>query len=64
MLVRSNPQAARELLRLAEDDIERQWRVYESRAAMSGEGAAAPATTAQPQQEEGPDSAAKGEPEE
>jgi pyruvate-ferredoxin/flavodoxin oxidoreductase len=38
MLVRSHPKAARELLRLAQDDVERQWRVYESRAAMAGEG--------------------------
>jgi len=36
MLVRSNPQAARELLRVAQDDVERQWRVYSSRAAMAG----------------------------
>ena len=64
MLVRSDPRAARELLRLAEDDVERQWRVYESRAAMTGEGAVAPAATAQQKQEDGPGSVAKGEPEE
>jgi pyruvate-ferredoxin/flavodoxin oxidoreductase len=36
MLARSNPEAARKLLRLAQDDVERQWRVYSSRAAMPG----------------------------
>jgi pyruvate-ferredoxin/flavodoxin oxidoreductase len=36
MLARSNPQAARELLRMAQDDVERQWRVYSNRAAMPG----------------------------
>ena len=34
MLVRSNPLAARELLKMAQDDVERQWRVYSNRAAM------------------------------
>jgi pyruvate-ferredoxin/flavodoxin oxidoreductase len=38
MLARSNPEAARELLRLAQDDVERQWRVYSNRAAMPGRG--------------------------
>jgi pyruvate-ferredoxin/flavodoxin oxidoreductase len=36
MLARSNPKAARELLRAAQDDVERQWRVYSNRAAMPG----------------------------
>src|SRR6516165_8803970 len=36
MLVRSNPEAARELLRRAQDDVEREWRVYSGRAAMAG----------------------------
>jgi len=36
MLARSNPQAARDLLRKAQDDVERQWRVYANRAAMPG----------------------------
>jgi pyruvate-ferredoxin/flavodoxin oxidoreductase len=36
MLVRSNPQAARELFKIAQDDVERQWRVYANRAAMAG----------------------------
>ena len=36
MLVRSNPEAARELLQMAQDDVERQWRVYANRAAMAG----------------------------
>jgi pyruvate-ferredoxin/flavodoxin oxidoreductase len=36
MLARSDPKTARELLRLAQDDVQRQWRVYENRAAMPG----------------------------
>ena len=36
MLVRSDPEAARELLKIAQDDVERQWRVYANRAAMAG----------------------------
>jgi pyruvate-ferredoxin/flavodoxin oxidoreductase len=36
MLARSNPTAARDLLRAAQDDVERQWRVYSNRAAMPG----------------------------
>jgi pyruvate-ferredoxin/flavodoxin oxidoreductase len=36
MLVRSDPDAARELLKLAQDDVEREWRVYSNRAAMAG----------------------------
>jgi len=36
MLVRSDPDAARELLKLAQDDVEREWRVYANRAAMPG----------------------------
>ena len=36
MLVRSNPEAARDLLKAAQDDVERQWRVYSNRAAMAG----------------------------
>ena len=49
MLARSKPDVARELLRQAQDDVERQWWVYQYRAAMpgrelqpAGEGAAAP----------------------
>jgi pyruvate-ferredoxin/flavodoxin oxidoreductase len=38
MLVRSDPEAARELLKMAQDDVERQWRVYSNRAAMAGRG--------------------------
>jgi pyruvate-ferredoxin/flavodoxin oxidoreductase len=38
MLARSHPDHARRLLRLAQDDVERQWRVYEGRAGLSGEG--------------------------
>jgi pyruvate-ferredoxin/flavodoxin oxidoreductase len=36
MLVRSNPKLAAELLTEAQDDVERQWRVYSARAAMAG----------------------------
>jgi pyruvate-ferredoxin/flavodoxin oxidoreductase len=36
MLVRSNPEAAKDLLKAAQDDVERQWRVYTNRAAMAG----------------------------
>ena len=38
MLARSHPDAARELLRKAEEDIARQWRVYENRASLTGAG--------------------------
>jgi pyruvate-ferredoxin/flavodoxin oxidoreductase len=47
MLARSHPDHARELLRMAQDDVERQWRVYESRAAMAGEGLLAPDDSAE-----------------
>jgi pyruvate-ferredoxin/flavodoxin oxidoreductase len=36
MLARSKPEVARELLRQAQDDVERQWWVYQYRAAMPG----------------------------
>ena len=42
MLARSHPDHARELLRMAQDDVERQWRVYEGRAGLTGEGTLAP----------------------
>jgi len=38
MLTRSNPELAAKLLAEAQDDVERQWRVYSSRAAMPGRG--------------------------
>jgi pyruvate-ferredoxin/flavodoxin oxidoreductase len=38
MLARSNPEMATELLTEAQDDVERQWRVYSARAAMPGRG--------------------------
>jgi len=38
MLARGNPEAAAELLKGAQDDVERQWRVYSARAAMPGRG--------------------------
>jgi pyruvate-ferredoxin/flavodoxin oxidoreductase len=42
MLARSHPDHARQLLRMAQDDVERQWRVYEGRAGLTGEGTLAP----------------------
>ncbi|MDR3736900.1 MAG: pyruvate:ferredoxin (flavodoxin) oxidoreductase [Acidobacteriaceae bacterium] len=38
MLTRSNPELAAKLLVEAQDDVERQWRVYSARAAMPGRG--------------------------
>jgi pyruvate-ferredoxin/flavodoxin oxidoreductase len=38
MLARSNPGLAAQLLVEAQDDVERQWRVYSARAAMPGRG--------------------------
>ena len=38
MLARSNPELATELLKDAQDDVERQWRVYSARASMPGRG--------------------------
>jgi len=38
MLARSNPELASKLLLEAQDDVERQWRVYSARAAMPGRG--------------------------
>jgi pyruvate-ferredoxin/flavodoxin oxidoreductase len=38
MLARGNPDAAATLLVEAQDDVERQWRVYSARAAMPGRG--------------------------
>jgi len=38
MLARSNPELAAQLLLEAQDDVERQWRVYSARAAMPGRG--------------------------
>ena len=48
MLARSHPQHARELLRMAQDDVDRQWRVYEGRASMAGEGLPAPELSPEP----------------
>jgi len=45
MLKRSNPQAAKELLELAQQDVDQQWRVYSNRAAMPGSSVASPAVT-------------------
>ena len=38
MLARGNPTLAAELLKEAQDDVERQWRVYSARATMPGRG--------------------------
>src|SRR5208282_5259709 len=38
MLARSNPALAAKLLEEAQDDVEREWRVYSARAAMPGRG--------------------------
>ncbi len=38
MLARSNPEMAAHLLKEAQDDVERHWRVYSARAAMPGRG--------------------------
>jgi pyruvate-ferredoxin/flavodoxin oxidoreductase len=38
MLARSNPELAAKLLAEAQDDVEREWRVYSARAAMPGRG--------------------------
>jgi pyruvate-ferredoxin/flavodoxin oxidoreductase len=38
MLARSNPELAALLLKEAQDDVERQWRVYSARAGMPGRG--------------------------
>jgi len=62
MLVRSDPVAARELLKMAQDDVERQWRVYANRAAMAGR-ADSPhiAPVAPPESDEATAVAKKGE---
>jgi pyruvate-ferredoxin/flavodoxin oxidoreductase len=38
MLARGNPEMAAQLLKEAQDDVERQWRVYSARAGMPGRG--------------------------
>jgi pyruvate-ferredoxin/flavodoxin oxidoreductase len=38
MLLRSHPDVAKKLLKEAQDDVERAWRVYSGRAAMPGRG--------------------------
>jgi pyruvate-ferredoxin/flavodoxin oxidoreductase len=49
MLVRSNPEAARELLKMAQDDVERQWSVYSNRAAMVGRSESPSIASAEPE---------------
>jgi len=48
MLARSNPEVARELLHLAQDDVHRQWDVYSNRAAMPGNAEIPGSTPAEP----------------
>ena len=48
MLARSHPETARELLRLAQDDVHRQWGVYANRAAMPGDAEALGSVTPEP----------------
>jgi len=62
MLVRSNPEAARELLRRAQDDVEREWRVYSGRAAMAGRSESPHIAPVEP--EPAPEPVKKGEEEE
>ncbi|NVO16639.1 MAG: pyruvate:ferredoxin (flavodoxin) oxidoreductase [Rhodoplanes sp.] len=54
MLVRSNPKAARTLLKQAQDDVERQWRVYADRAAMAGRAEAPDVTPRSPDDDTAP----------
>ncbi len=49
MLARSNPEAAKALLQLAQDDVDRQWKVYSNRAAMPGNRATPAAELAEAQ---------------
>jgi pyruvate-ferredoxin/flavodoxin oxidoreductase len=58
MLVRSDPEAARTLLKMAQDDVERQWRVYANRAAMAGRSDSP--HIAPEEQDAGPESVKKG----
>jgi pyruvate-ferredoxin/flavodoxin oxidoreductase len=59
MLKRSNPEAAKELLKLAQEDVNQQWRVYENRASMPGPAIATDVTaTATPPHETEPAPAA------
>ena len=48
MLARSNPEMARELLLLAQEDVHRQWGVYANRAAMPGDAEALGSHTPEP----------------
>ena len=58
MLVRSDPEAARELLKIAQDDVERQWRVYSNRSAMAGRSESPHIAPVEPEGE--PETAKKG----
>ena len=58
MLARSHPDVAKKLLQEAQDDVEREWRVYSGRAAMAGR--AATPNIAPPEQERQGRAAGKG----
>ena len=63
MLARGNPEEAAHLLVEAQDDVERQWRVYSARAAMPGRGQTpniAPAEKAEEKTEQKPAAEAAG----
>jgi pyruvate-ferredoxin/flavodoxin oxidoreductase len=49
ILARSDPEAASELLRKAQDDVDRQWYVYQNRAAMAGRAVQPPDAPAEPE---------------
>ncbi|MGC9159025.1 MAG: pyruvate:ferredoxin (flavodoxin) oxidoreductase [Terracidiphilus sp.] len=60
MLARSNPEMAAYLLKEAQDDVERQWRVYSARAAMPGRGETPHIAPAEkPEQDSAPKAAAE-----
>ena len=54
MLTRSNPEVAKDLLKLAQDDVDRQWRVYSSRASMPGTAVPEAKTEAEPKADASP----------
>ena len=56
MLARSNPEVAKDLLKMAQDDVDRQWRVYSNRAAMTGSAETPEAARAETQPASAPTS--------
>jgi pyruvate-ferredoxin/flavodoxin oxidoreductase len=49
ILARSDPEAASKLLQKAQDDVDRQWYVYQNRAAMAGRAVQPPDAPAEPE---------------